>query len=174
MNTEIENNKKFDLDLALNILKEKRLIDNIALMELSKQPGIESLDDLFTALQPCNSYLSEKLWIDVKDIYDIICKENTVAGCYREVNVRTPNKIRSMIAKWNPPTASQMKIGDVIEDIFRRVSENIQGECYYYTGRSKCESSKGKYAYKLIVRKNNAIFVNLNNQISYQIVIKKK
>lgn len=174
MNTEIESRKEFDLALALNILKEKRLVDNITLMELGKLTNIKNTDDLFAALRSFNIFLNGELWIDVKDIYDIICKENTVAGCYRVVNVRTPNKIRSMIGKWNPPTASQMKIGDVIDDIFKRVSKNIQGECYYYTGRSKCEGSKGKYAYKLIVSKNNAIFVNLNNLISYQIIIKNK
>ena len=172
MDFKIENGKNFDLNLALNILKEKKLADSITLMELEKKQNIESADDLFSSLETYGIVLADKLRIDVKDIYDIICRENILSGDFKTVTVRTPNKIRSVIGKWNPPTAGQMKIDEVIEDIFRRVSDNVQGEAYYYSGKSKYEQVKGRYVYKLVICNETAVFINLNDRVAYQIILK--
>lgn len=161
---------EFDLRLALNILKEEHIIDEITMWELEKCVEIRCFENLFLALAKYGFSLDWILRIDIERIYDIIYKEKITVGDYRVVKAKTASRIRSLIGKWNPPANGQMKISDVIRDIFEKVSARAPGETYYYTGRSKEKAAKGKYAYKLIVCEGIAIFVDLNRHIAYRIL----
>lgn len=163
----------FCLELAMNILKEEKLVDDMIMLELYKDSVIPNWDALFFVLEKHSIVLEPELQVDVKKIYDIIYSENISPGNYRMIKLHTPSRVRSLMGKWNPPINGQMKIGEVKEDIFKRVLENIQGERYYYNGKSKNEFSKGRYAYKLVVRGRIAVFVNLHRRISYHVIIEK-
>ena len=107
---------------------------------------------------------------EIEDIYHIVYRERVFSESFRVVKVQTPYKIRSLIEKWNPPTSGQMKINDAIADIYMKITNKTEGEFYYYNGKSKDAYSKGRYAYKLIIYKKTAIFVNLYRKISYHIL----
>ncbi|MBQ8836015.1 MAG: hypothetical protein IJ002_00740 [Clostridia bacterium] len=173
MSTNVENAKTFDLALALKILKENHITDFITAAEIEKRQDICDIETLFTVLEEEGRPVSYEIRIDVKDIYGIIYEENVSVENYKTIVLRAPNSVRRMISKWNPPTETQMKIGDAVNDIYRRITEKIIGEYYYYTGRSNIKGEKGKYAYKLIVSDRNAIFVNLHSRIAHQVLIKR-
>ena len=157
----------------LDILKKEKLIDDMTLIEVKKWKFIDTIDSLFSTLGDNGVSLSLNLQVELKKIYDLISKENICCGNYRAIKVRTSSGILSLIGKWNPPTYGQMKIGEVVEDIYTKIRDNVQGEWYYYTGKTKNELAKGRYAYKLIVLEKIAIFVNLNREISYHILMDK-
>ena len=172
MGVDIKYGSVFNLDLALDVLREECFADAITIFELKKNKDICSLKELFSALKKYITIPTEKLQIDVEQIYDIICSEKIEVGCYRVVKVNSFSGIRSLIGKWNPPCAGQMKIGEVVDDIYMRATEFIQGETYYYTGKHKDSTFKGKYAYKLIIRGSIVVFIDLNRGISYHIILR--
>ena len=172
MEADVKYESVFNLNLALDVLKAEGLADVITLFELKKNKNVCSFDELFSALKQYVKIPTEKLQIDVEQIYDIIYSENIEVGSYRVATVHSLSGIRSLIGKWNPPSVGQMKIGEVVDDIYRRATELVQGETYYYTGKHRDPLFKGKYAYKLIVNNNIIIFVDLNKRILYHILMR--
>ena len=159
----------FDVELSISILIEEGVIDRITGLELGKSNNINSIVELFLLLHRYGVLVDSEIITEIAQIYDIISQERIVVGNYRLVKIQSPSKVRSLIGKWNPPVEGQMKISDVVNDIFIRITENTEGVFYYYTGRAKNELLKGRYAYKLIIYNKIAIFVDLNRQISYHI-----
>lgn len=160
-----------NLNLAINILKEENIINEIIALKLNKQHPVKKPQDMLVLLKHLGIELESEAQRDIFKIYKIISREGIKAGDYKTIKVRVASGIRGLIGKWNPPSGEQMKIGEVLNDIFARVSQYIQGEAYYYTGKSKDKRSCGKYAYKLIVSENIAIFIDFNRKISYHIVV---
>lgn len=163
-------NTSIDLDLVINILIEEHIVDEITAIELKKQQPIMNTQELLAGLALYGVVLKQKTQKEVSILYDIVSKEGIQAGDYKTIKVKTASRIRSLIGKWNPPSTGQMKIGEVLEDIFLKISESIQGETYYYTGKGKGGKLHGKYVYKLIICKNISVFVDLNRKKSYHII----
>jgi len=67
-----------------------------------------------------------------------------------------------------------MKISDVISDIQQKITENLCGEFFYYNGRSKCPSAKGKYTYKLILKERIIVFIDLYQKKAFHLIWKGK
>ena len=172
MEADVKYKSVFNLNLALDVLKAEGLADAITLFELKKNKNICSFAELFSALKQHAKIPAEKLQIDVEQIYDIIYSENIEDGGYRVATVRSLSGIRSLIGKWNPPSAGQMKISEVVNDIYRRATELVQGKTYYYTGKHRDSMFKGKYVYKLIVSNSIVVFIDLNRGISYHIILR--
>ena len=164
-------NDSFDRELMMCILKEENLIDGITLLEMNKREKVYNLEALTAALKDYGVYIGNRTLSDMTTIYEIAKTEDICIGNYRVVKSVTRSKIRSMIGKWNPPSSGQMKIIDVVEEIYRRIEDNTQCEVYYYTGKDKNKVSKGKYAYKLLICKKMTFFVDLNRKIMYHILI---
>lgn len=173
MGTNNQTYKEWKVDLAINILNAEKVINEITALELKKHAavgGYNSFDSFIPLLMKYSCPVSEKQQIDFQEIYGIIYRESIFCDEYRVVKSLTFSKIRSMIGKWNPPAAGQMKIGEVLKDIYNRVSNCIQGVVYYYTGKSVDKRTKGRFGYKLIIKNNIAIFVDLNRKIIYRIL----
>ena len=166
----MENNIILNLDLALAILKEEDVLDEIAVLELSTINKIVTIEELFLELEKRGIILDSKNKVDMENIYGIISSEMPCVSAYRVIKVKTAYRVRSLIGKWNPPSLGQMKINDVINDIYTRTRNKIQGEEYYYTGRGKEKNSRGKYIYKLIISGEVAVFLDFNRIISYHIL----
>lgn len=171
---DINNNENIsldlDLDLVINILKEEHIIDEMTALELKKRTLIKNIQELFVLLAQYGIALNPRMQEEISLIYDIVSKEGILAGDYKTVKVKTASRIRSLIGKWNPPSPGQMKIGEVLEDIFIKVARSAQGVYYYYTGKCREKVFNGKYVYKLIICEKVSIFVDLNRKISYHIV----
>ena len=163
-------NSIFDLKLALSILQEECIIDEITAHEIQKK-SVSDIKDLFAELEQQEIRMDFKNRLDIECIYGIIYREQSYSGGYRRITAKTAVKIRSMIWKWNPPVAGQMRIGEVVKDIFLRACNRVEGERYYYNGHGKEKYSKGRYAYKLIISGEVIVFLDLNRFISYHIVV---
>jgi len=161
------NNRRFDLQLMINILLEERLIDSFAAFELQKKNDISSFEDLVEAI---HVDVKKRRDIDIKQIYDIIAKEQIIPGNYHLVTVKTIAKLKSLFRKWHSPVSGQMKISDVLKDIRYKAITLSQGEFFYFNGKATEPLSKGRYAYKLLIKNRLVFFIDLHNKIAYHIV----
>lgn len=165
------NNQRFDLRLMINILLEEQLIDSLVAFELQKKNDISSFEEL---VEDIHINLKKGQDIDSKQIYDIIAKERIAPGNYHLVTIKTVSKLKSLIGKWHSPANGQMKISNVLEDIRLKSLTLSQGEFYYFNGKSLDPLAKGRYAYKLLIRDQLVILINLNRGIAYRTIWKEK
>jgi len=163
MSYNVSNNQEFDLQLMINILLEEHQIDRLTAFELQKKSEVYCFEDLGIELIKDSK-------IDIKQIYDIIKREGIPSGNYYFVKIKTISRLRSLIGKWHSPTEGQMKLPDVLDDIYYRIVDQIQGEQYYFTGKPNKPVSKGRYSYKLFIHDNITFFINLNNEKAYRII----
>ena len=109
--------------------------------------------------------------IEFDIIYDIIKTEDlSHIEQFVTVNEITRNKIRSLIGKWFRPSDNQMSIKNVIDDIYYRIFNRIQGRIDYYTGKPLLNQNNGKYVYILIIKSTTVLFVDKNRGICYIIL----
>ncbi len=111
-------------------------------------------------------------YIDLESVYDII-KEEKITNIFHflVVNKLTRNKVRSLIGRWFPPTRDQMSIKQVVNDIFFRINNDIEGRVNYYTGKPTSRQKYGRFEYYLIIKWGNAYFFDINREICY--IVKK-
>lgn len=79
--------------------------------------------------------------------------------------------IRNILGKWNGATHS-MKIGDVVEDIIKNVSEQNEGEYLYYCGKEVAHDENErlwKHTFKLYVSSEESILHNINDNKYYML-----
>ena len=114
----------------------------------------------------------QRQYIDLQSVYDIIREERiTNISHFLVVNKLTRNKVRSLIGKWFPPTSDQMSIKQVVNDIFFRINNGIEGRVNYYTGKPTSRQNYGRFEYYLIIKSENAYFFDINREICY--IVKK-
>lgn len=79
----------------------------------------------------------------------------------------THSRLNKMIGRWPASIYNSHKKNDVINDIIAKVISNQLGEYTYYTS-SNALKTKVSY-YKLIIKKNNVFFHDINKQRFYLI-----
>lgn len=122
-------------------------------------------NDLITENQVLQN---ESTDIDLQLIYDIIKKENiNRPDRYLTIDKLTKNKIRTLIGKWFPPSGTQMTIMQVVNDIYIRINEGVEGRKNYYTGKPTANRKYGRYEYILIIRQKTVLFIDENREICY-------
>lgn len=117
----------------------------------------------------------QREYIDLQSVYDIIREERiTNISHFLVVDKLTRNKVRSLIGKWFPPTSNQMSIKEVVNDIFFRINNCIEGRVNYYTGKPTSRQNHGRFEYYLIIKSENAYFFDINREICYIVKKEKK
>ena len=98
--------------------------------------------------------------IDLTVIYDIINIENICdfRFCIKYVSSRTA--VKKLIEKWFPPSNEQLRIRDVVDDIYRRLTAGIECSILYKNGKETLKNPNGKFQYRLIIKENIKILIS--------------
>lgn len=87
---------------------------------------------------------------------------------YKKMPLSKTN-VRNLLGKWNPRMHS-MKITDAVEDIITKVAGKEEGEYTYYCGKmliQEGEEALWEHTFRLYVRKQEAIFYDVNRNRHY-------
>ena len=86
-----------------------------------------------------------------------------------EVFPLSKTNVRNLLGKWNPRMHS-MKITDAVEDIITKVAGKEEGEYTYYCGKmliQEGEEALWEHTFRLYIRKQEAIFYDVNRNRHY-------
>ena len=67
-------------------------------------------------------------------------------------------QVRSMIGKWRPSRENPMTIGEVVEDIIKKVKDHQMGRYIYRYCRTDCSSEEDAEIYELVVGEEESYF----------------
>lgn len=70
----------------------------------------------------------------------------------------TKTQVRSMIGRWKPSKTNPMTIGELVEDIIRKVKEHQAGRYIYHYCRTDCVSKEDAEIYELVVNEDESYF----------------
>ena len=70
----------------------------------------------------------------------------------------TKTQVRSMIGRWKPSKTNPMTIGELVEDIIRKVKEHQTGRYIYHYCRTDCVSKEDAEIYELVVNEDESYF----------------
>ena len=87
---------------------------------------------------------------------------------YKKMPLSKTN-VRNLLGKWNPRMHS-MKITDAVEDIITKVAGKEEGEYTYYCGKmliQEGEEALWEHTFRLYIRKQEAIFYDVNRNRHY-------
>ena len=73
----------------------------------------------------------------------------------------TKAQIRSMIGRWRPSRENPMTIGELVEDIIKKVKEHQTGRYIYRYCRSDCTSGEDAEIYELVVGREESYFYDV-------------
>lgn len=99
----------------------------------------------------------------IRDIISIL--DQTIADFYPKDSLPgkrvklTKAQIRSMIGRWRPSRENPMTIGELVEDIIKKVKEHQTGRYIYRYCRSDCTSGEDAEIYELVVGREESIFM---------------
>jgi hypothetical protein len=82
------------------------------------------------------------------------------------------SNIRSLMGRWNPVLHS-MTITEVVDDIYEKTFEKLEGEYLYHCGKiisSQDEECLWQHTYKLYINDGDALFQDVNRYKYYQLV----
>ena len=101
----------------------------------------------------------------IRDIISIL--DQTIADFYPKDSLPgkrvklTKAQIRSMIGRWRPSRENPMTIGELVEDIIKKVKEHQTGRYIYRYCRSDCTSGEDAAIYELVVGREESYFYDV-------------
>ena len=101
----------------------------------------------------------------IRDIISIL--DQTIADFYPKDSLPgkrvklTKAQIRSMIGRWRPSRENPMTIGELVEDIIKKVKEHQTGRYIYRYCRSDCTSGEDAEIYELVVGREESYFYDV-------------
>ena len=101
----------------------------------------------------------------IRDIISIL--DQTIADFYPKDSLPgkrvklTKAQIRSMIGRWRPSRENPMTIGELVEDIIKKVKEHQTGRYIYLYCRSDCTSGEDAEIYELVVGREESYFYDV-------------
>lgn len=103
------------------------------------------------------------------DIVDELGKDNVLFTksfmCGKKVKL-SRGQVRSMIGRWMPSKKNPMKIGEVVDDIIKKVSKREYGR-YYYEYTSAKRGGENSFLYELVINEEESFFHDITNQKYY-------
>lgn len=140
--------------------------------------GMKDDKDLYKAL--CHIQAFAELgfpYDDVKEetaeIFDLLKVDEEVKKEFRkhfcEKVIINKTRVNRLLGKWNPARQS-MHIGDAVNDIIQKVTEQEEGIYLYHCGKqivSEVEGGLWEHTFRLQVQDGDAIFHNVNQNKYY-------
>ena len=111
------------------------------------------------------AYITENLAVDDEDMEELKKRR------YPRIKLSKSN-IRSLMGRWNPVLHS-MTITEVVDDIYEKTVEKLEGEYLYHCGKiisSQDEECLWQHTYKLYINDGDALFQDVNRYKYYQLV----
>lgn len=111
------------------------------------------------ALDDRNPVIKEILEILGKTKYDFFPKTHIMG---RQIKLTKP-QIRGMIGKWKPSVDNPMTIGEVVDDIIKKVKEHSEGRYIYQYQRKITGEEAEPEVYELVINKDESYFYDVKN-----------
>ena len=162
------------IDLILSIARTEHIIDysdiiHVGESEYDNSEYIKSIIEQCVGIYRSNNGDENQLARFQKIIGFVFSDPSECYIYYRMINLRVKSNLNRMIVKWNPPIPGQMKIKEVVDDIFTNILRGDTGLYHYWNGRDK--QRQGKYCYSLFVLDGVGFFKNAQSKTIYKIVI---
>ena len=123
------------------------------------------LEDDFDSLRANN--------IDIDRLNDIILNEKIQNFRFSIKRVNSYNAIKNLIEKWYPPSNNQLKINEVVKDIYCRLIDKHDSDVFYINGKISKDYPHGKFQYRFIRKKTVVLFISYYNKKATVILISK-
>lgn len=116
---------------------------------------------------------------ETAEIFDFLRADEEVRRefrrCFCEKIVVNKTRVNRLLGKWNPARQS-MHIGDAVDDIIQKVTDQEEGVYLYHCGKLIAEEEGDRlweHTFRLQIRDGEAIFHNVN-QNQYYLLLKEE